>query len=175
MVAGAAASTHASRRVLGVYRAIMRTARSWQGGEQERAYILEEARSSFRAHRHLTDAAEIEAKVRSPVLAVHQLEVQPARSRGGRWSSRLCPVSLRGATSRSTSALYASPPSPPVLLLPPTLVLTRSSRKQMTGCSWRCTTRLRTPGCTMRPSIASAPGRCRSWTEQRAEPCFWAV
>ncbi|KAF6259999.1 complex 1 protein-domain-containing protein [Scenedesmus sp. NREL 46B-D3] len=50
-------------RVLSLYRTILRTGRSWQGPQEEREYIRQEARAVFRQHKHLASPAEIEAKL----------------------------------------------------------------------------------------------------------------
>ncbi|WIA19741.1 hypothetical protein OEZ85_005661 [Tetradesmus obliquus] len=50
-------------RVLSLYRTILRTGRQWQGPQEEREYIRQEARAAFRQHKDVTSAAEIEAKL----------------------------------------------------------------------------------------------------------------
>lgn len=57
-------------KVLSLYRRILRTARTWQGGEAEQQYIQKEARTLFKQNKHLQDPEEIEAKASyAPVLA----------------------------------------------------------------------------------------------------------
>lgn len=57
-------------KVLSLYRSILRTARTWQGGQAEQQYIQQEARTLFKQNKHLQDPEEIEAKAScAPVLA----------------------------------------------------------------------------------------------------------
>mmetsp|Transcript_33132 Transcript_33132/g.84113 ORF Transcript_33132/g.84113 Transcript_33132/m.84113 type:complete len:100 (-) Transcript_33132:4628-4927(-) len=54
-------SSRTRAQALSLYRQVLRAWRSWEGGEQERDYILRTAREEFRAARHLSDPAQIEA------------------------------------------------------------------------------------------------------------------
>ncbi|OQR82932.1 hypothetical protein ACHHYP_15295 [Achlya hypogyna] len=47
-------------RALTLYRRLLRTARTWDGGEVERYYIRQQARSGFEANRTLKSPTEIE-------------------------------------------------------------------------------------------------------------------
>ena len=50
-------------KALSLYRAILRTARTWEGGAEEQAYIREEAGALFRKNRGATDPETIDAKL----------------------------------------------------------------------------------------------------------------
>ncbi|CAL8468964.1 g8505 [Coccomyxa elongata] len=50
-------------RVLSLYRRILRTSRTWQGGKEEREYIEREARSQFRRNAAAHDPADVDAMV----------------------------------------------------------------------------------------------------------------
>ncbi|KAK9914826.1 hypothetical protein WJX75_001037 [Coccomyxa subellipsoidea] len=49
--------------VLGLYRRILRTGRTWQGGAEEREYIEREARTQFRRNAAVRDPAQVDAMV----------------------------------------------------------------------------------------------------------------
>lgn len=59
-----AMATPATRsRALAIYRACLRSARTWPGPDSEKQYILEESRSLFRQNQHLSDLEAIEKKI----------------------------------------------------------------------------------------------------------------
>ncbi|EIE26970.1 hypothetical protein COCSUDRAFT_64739 [Coccomyxa subellipsoidea C-169] len=49
--------------VLGLYRRILRTGRSWKGGQEEREYIEREARAQFRRSAAVRDPTEVDKLV----------------------------------------------------------------------------------------------------------------
>eukprot|EP00735_Rhodelphis_limneticus_P012850 TRINITY_DN6251_c0_g1::TRINITY_DN6251_c0_g1_i1::g.119::m.119 TRINITY_DN6251_c0_g1::TRINITY_DN6251_c0_g1_i1::g.119 ORF type:complete len:121 (+),score=8.23,sp/B5FYC7/LYRM1_TAEGU/40.00/7e-19,Complex1_LYR/PF05347.10/7.1e-11,Complex1_LYR_1/PF13232.1/1.9e-07 TRINITY_DN6251_c0_g1_i1:99-461(+) len=50
-------------RTLSIYRKILRTGKHWEGPEEEKTYIQNEASSLFRKHSVISDPIEIEQKV----------------------------------------------------------------------------------------------------------------
>jgi hypothetical protein len=50
-------------RVLQLYRQLMRTSRTWSGKQSEKEYIRNESRKQFKAHRTLSDPAQIEQQL----------------------------------------------------------------------------------------------------------------
>ncbi|KAJ7295691.1 hypothetical protein O6H91_07G015800 [Diphasiastrum complanatum] len=50
-------------RALGLYRSLLRSARTWPGPPSEKTYILEESRLLFRKYQHLSDPTEINQKL----------------------------------------------------------------------------------------------------------------
>eukprot|EP00877_Chromochloris_zofingiensis_P014267 jgi/Chrzof1/9094/Cz03g35250.t1 len=51
------------QRVLSLYRRVLRTARGWEGGQQEQRYIVREAKQQFSKHKGLTNSQDIETKL----------------------------------------------------------------------------------------------------------------
>ncbi|CAI5466758.1 unnamed protein product [Closterium sp. Yama58-4] len=49
-----------TRQSIGLYRRLLRTARSWQGSAEERTYIKEESRRAFESNRHIQDKERIQ-------------------------------------------------------------------------------------------------------------------
>ncbi|CAM6015896.1 unnamed protein product [Sphagnum compactum] len=50
-------------RALSLYRALMRSVRTWPGPSNEKQYIYEESHTLFRRNQHLTDPAAISQKL----------------------------------------------------------------------------------------------------------------
>eukprot|EP00271_Cylindrocystis_brebissonii_P013249 TRINITY_DN32955_c0_g1_i1.p1 TRINITY_DN32955_c0_g1~~TRINITY_DN32955_c0_g1_i1.p1 ORF type:complete len:118 (-),score=4.57 TRINITY_DN32955_c0_g1_i1:600-953(-) len=50
-------------RALVLYRNLIRASRTWPGPEEEKRYILDEARTSFRRDRNIEDPASIDKKL----------------------------------------------------------------------------------------------------------------
>jgi hypothetical protein len=50
-------------RALSLYRQIIRQSKIWPGSQEDRSYILNEARDLFHKNRDITDAATIDAKL----------------------------------------------------------------------------------------------------------------
>jgi hypothetical protein len=71
-------------RALSLYRALMRSVRTWPGPLNEKQYIYEESHTLFRRNQHLTDPAAISQKVNPPP---ELFESSPVLGQGVRHSS----------------------------------------------------------------------------------------
>lgn len=57
------ATSESRNKVLSLYRRIQKLSKSWSGPDEEKKYILKEARTLFHRNKHITDKTKIQAKI----------------------------------------------------------------------------------------------------------------
>lgn len=120
-------------KALSLYRAILRTARTWEGGAAEQAYIREEAGALFRKNRGATDPETIDAKLFEASsrleLGVHYQIPYPRHYYMVQGSTAKKPAPLQVSQSpRASARARARAPRPRIPPTPPPTHPTHTAR-----------------------------------------------